>query len=184
MRAVRQHTDYKWALLYIERWLKAPMSMPDGTLVSRERGIPQGSVISPVLANLFLHYAFDCWMQREHPDIPFERYADDAICRCRSEAQAQKLRRALEQRFAECGLQLHTQKTKVIYCQDANRRDDCPERSFDFLGYTFRPRSSINRKGKLFVRFLRPSASRRPSACDKGFASGVCIFGTILNWNS
>jgi RNA-directed DNA polymerase len=160
MRAVRHHTDCKWVLLYIERWLKAPVSMPDGTLVSRERGTPQGSVISPVLANLFLHYAFDCWMQREHPDIPFERYADDAICHCRSEAQAQKLRQALEQRFAECGLQLHPQKTKVIYCQDANRRGAYPQRSFDFLGYTFRPRSSRNRDGRQFVNFL-PAVSKR-----------------------
>jgi len=154
MRAVRHHTDCKWVLLYIERWLKAPVSMPDGTLVSRERGTPQGSVISPGLANLFLHYAFDRWMQREHPDIPFERYADDVICHCRSEAQALELRQALEQRFAACGLQLHPRKTKVIYCQDANRRGDYPERSFDFLGYTFRPRSSINREGERFVSFL------------------------------
>ena len=140
MRAVRQHTDCKWVLLYIERWLRAPVSMPDGTLVRRERGTPQGSVISPVLANLFLHYAFDCWMQREHPDIPFERYADDAICHCRSEAQALELRQALAQRFAECRLQLHPQKTKVVYCNDANRPGKYPERCFDFLGYTFRPR--------------------------------------------
>jgi RNA-directed DNA polymerase len=112
MRAVRHHTDCKWVLLYIERWLSAPVSMPDETLVSRERGTPQGSVISPVLANLFLHYAFDCWMRREHPDIPFERYADDAICHCRSEAQALELRQALEQRFAECRLRLHPQKTQ------------------------------------------------------------------------
>ncbi len=160
MRAVRHHTDCKWVLLYIERWLKAPVSMPDGTLVSRERGTPQGSVISPVLANLFLHYAFDCWMQREHPDIPFERYADDAICHCRSEAQAQKLRQALGQRFAECGLQLHPQKTKVIYCQDANRPGAYPQRSFDFLGYTFRPRSSRNRDGRHFVSFL-PAVSKQ-----------------------
>jgi RNA-directed DNA polymerase len=160
MRAVRHHTDCKWVLLYIERWLKAPVSMPDGTLVSRERGTPQGSVISPVLANLFLHYAFDCWMQREHPDIPFERYADDAICHCRSEAQAQKLRQALEQRLAECGLQLHPQKTKVIYCQDANRPGAYPQRSFDFLGYTFRPRSSRNRDGQHFVNFL-PAVSKQ-----------------------
>ena len=160
MRAVRHHTDCKWVLLYIERWLQAPVSMPDGTLVSRERGTPQGSVISPVLANLFLHYAFDCWMQREYPDIPFERYADDAICHCRSEAQAQKLRQALEQRFAECGLQLHPQKTKVIYCQDANRPGAYPQRSFDFLGYTFRPRSSRNRDGRHFVSFL-PAVSIR-----------------------
>jgi group II intron reverse transcriptase/maturase len=160
MRAVRHHTDCKWVLLYIERWLKAPVSMPDGTLVGRERGTPQGSVISPVPANLFLHYAFDRWMQREHPDIPFERYADDAICYCRSEAQAQKLRQALEQRFAECGLQPYPQKTKVIYCKDANRRGDYPERSFDFLGYTFRPRSSINREGVHFVSFL-PAVSKQ-----------------------
>jgi group II intron reverse transcriptase/maturase len=110
MRAVCHHTDCKWVLLYIERWLRAPVSMPDGTLVSRERRTPQGSVISPVLANLFLHYAFDRRMQREHPDIPLERYADDVICHCRSEAQALELRQALEQRFAECGLQLHPQK--------------------------------------------------------------------------
>ncbi len=159
MRAVRHHTDCKWVLLYIERWLRAPVSMPDGTLVSRERGTPQGSVISPVLANLFLHYAFDRWMQREHPDIPFERYADDAICHCRSEAQALELRQALEQRFAECGLQLHPQKTKVVYCKDANRPGEYPERSFDFLGYTFRPRSSINRE-EHFVSFL-PAVSKQ-----------------------
>jgi len=121
MRAVGRHTDYKWVLLYLERWLKAPVSMPDGSLVSRERGTPQGSVVRPVLANLFLHYAFDRWMQREYPDIPFERYADDAICHCRSEAQAQRLRQALAQRFADCGLRLHPQKTKVIYCKDTNR---------------------------------------------------------------
>ena len=160
MRAVRRHTDCTWVLLYLERWLKAPVSMPDGTLVSRERGTPQGSVVSPVLANLFLHYAFDRWMQREHPDIPFERYADDAICHCRSEAQAQRLRQALEQRFAECGLQLHPQKTKVIYCKDANRPGDYPERSFDFLGYTFRPRASSNRDGRHFVSFL-PAVSKQ-----------------------
>jgi group II intron reverse transcriptase/maturase len=136
MRAVRRHTDCKWVLLYLERWLKAPMSMPDGTLVNRERGTPQGAVVSPVLANLFLHYAFDCWMRREHPDIPFERYADDAICHCPSEAQALELRQALEQRFAECRLQLHPQKTKVVYCKDANRPGQYPERSFDFLGYS------------------------------------------------
>jgi RNA-directed DNA polymerase len=160
MRAVRHHTDCKWVLLYIERWLKAPVSMPDGTLVSREKGTPQGSVISPVLANLFLHYVFDRWMQREHPDIPFERYADDAICHCRSEAQALKLRQALEQRFAECRLQLHPQKTKVVYCNDANRLRDYPKRCFDFLGYTFRPRSAQNRDGKRFVSFL-PAVSNK-----------------------
>jgi group II intron reverse transcriptase/maturase len=160
MRAVRRHTDCKLVLLYLGRWLKAPVSMPDGTVVSRERGTPQGSVVSPVLANLFLHYAFDQWMQREHPDIPFERYADDAICHCRSEAQAQKLRYALELRFAECQLQLHPQKTKVVYCKDANRPGAYPESSFDFLGYTFRPRSARNRDGRHFVSFV-PAVSKQ-----------------------
>jgi RNA-directed DNA polymerase len=153
MRAVRHHTDCKWVLLYIERWLKAPVSMPDGTLVSREKGTPQGAVVSPVLANLFLHYAFDRWMARQFPDVPFERYADDAICHCRSEAQAQLLREALEARLAECKLQLHPLKTKIVYCKDANRRDRYPQQRFDFLGYTFQPRQSMNRAGRLFVSF-------------------------------
>jgi group II intron reverse transcriptase/maturase len=160
MRAVRRHTDCKWVLLYLERWLKAPVSMPDGTLVSRERGTPQGAVVSPVLANLFLHYAFDRWMRREYPDVPFERYADDAICHCRSEAQALELRQALDQRFAECRLRLHPQKTKIVYCKDANRPGEYPDRSFDFLGYTFRPRVAKNRDGKRFVGFI-PAVSKQ-----------------------
>ena len=160
MRAVRRHTDCKWVLLYLERWLRAPVSMPDGTLVERKRGTPQGAVVSPVLANLFLHYAFDCWMKREHPDTQFERYADDAICHCQSEARALELRLVLEKRFAECGLQLHPQKTKVVYCKDANRPGECSERSFDFLGYTFRPRMAMNRHGKRFVAFI-PAVSKK-----------------------
>ena len=159
MRAVRRHTDCKWVLLYLERWLRAPVSMPDGTLVGRERGTPQGAVVSPVLANLFLHYAFDRWMRREYPAVPFERYADDAICHCRSEAQALELRQALEQRFAECRLRLHPQKTKIVYCKDANRPGEYPDRSFDFLGYTFRPRMAKNRDGKRFVGFI-PAVSK------------------------
>ncbi len=129
------------------------MVMPDGTLVRRETGTPQGSVVSPLLANLFLHYAFDRWMRTHHPDVPFERYADDAICHCRSEVHAHELRNALEARFAECKLELHPQKTKVVYCKDANRRADHPVQQFDFLGYTFRPRRAMNRNGRLFVSF-------------------------------
>ena len=140
MTAVRKHTDCRWVLLYIERWLKAPMQMTDGSLVERERGTPQGGVISPLLANLFLHYAFDLWMRRSHPDILFERYADDAICHCQSEAQAMALRESLEKRFADCGLELHPEKTKIVYCKDDNRPGNHPNQSFDFLGYTFRPR--------------------------------------------
>ncbi len=153
MRAVRRHTDCKWVLLYIERWLKAPVSMLDGTLVSRDRGTPQGAVISAVLANLFLHYAFDRWMQNQHPDIPFERYADDVICHCTSESQARSLKHALEARLAACKLELHPQKTKIAYCKDATRRGHYPQQAFNFLGYTFRPRRAMSRHGKLFVNF-------------------------------
>jgi RNA-directed DNA polymerase len=125
-----------------------------GNLVDRESGTPQGAVVSPVLANLFLHYAFDLWMQREYPTIPFERYADDAICHCASEAQALELRQALEQRFTACRLRLHPEKTKIVYCKDANRPGEYPERSFDFLGYTFRSRTAIGRNQKRFVSFI------------------------------
>ena len=164
MRAVRRHTDCKWALLYIERWLQAPVRMPDGTLVSREQGTPQGAVVSPILANLFLHYAFDRWMQEHYPEIPFERYADDIVCHCRSEAQARSLRAALEARFEACKLELHPQKTKIVYCKDANRHAQYPNQKFDFLGYTFRPRSAMNRTGELFVSFA-------PAVSDKAAKS-------------
>ena len=153
LRARRRHTDCKWVLLYVARWLKAPVSMPDGTLVKRNQGTPQGAVISPLLANLFLHYVFDGWMTRHYPDIPFERYADDIICHCGSEAQARALKAALAQRFAQWRLALHPHKTRIVYCKDANRRGRYPDQRFDFLGYAFRPRSSSNREGKLFVSF-------------------------------
>jgi group II intron reverse transcriptase/maturase len=160
MRAVRKHTQCPWVVLYIQRWLCAPVQMPDGTVVERERGTPQGGVISPLLANLFLHYTFDVWMQRHHPDIPFERYADDAVCHCHSEAQAQRLHQDLVQRFATCRLTLHPQKTKIVYCKDDDRRGHYPHERFDFLGYTFRPRRSKNRWGKYFVNFS-PAASAK-----------------------
>jgi len=153
LRAVRKHTDCPWVLLYIERWLKAPVQLEDGTLEPRERGTPQGSVISPLLSNLVLHYTFDRWMARNYPDIPFERFADDALCHCVSEAQAKILKEALEKRFAECGLQLHPEKTKVVYCKDDDRRGNSKNESFDFLGYSFRARRSKNRFGKFFVNF-------------------------------
>jgi RNA-directed DNA polymerase len=160
LRALHRHTDCKWVLLYIERWLKAPVCMSDGTLVKRTQGTPQGSVVSPLLANLFLHYAFDCWMTKQYPDIPFERYADDIICHCMSEAQARVLKEALLQRLGQCHLELHPHKTKIVYCKDANRRGSYPEQRFDFLGYTFRPRSSKNGMGQLFVSFA-PAVSEK-----------------------
>ena len=167
MRAVKKHTDCKWVLLYIERWLKAPVQLEDGSLIHRDKGTPQGGVISPLLANLFLHYAFDTWMQRQYPQIPFERYADDGICHCRSKAEAEGLREAIERRFAECGLELHLQKTKAVYCKNDNRRVDYPEQKFDFLGYTFRPREAKNRQGRFFVGF-NPAISNKAtkSICD------------------
>ena len=160
MRAVRCHTNCKWVLLYIERWLKTPVQMPDGSVVVRERGTPQGGVVSPLLANLFLHYAFDLWMHRNHPDISFERYADDAICHCDSEEQAVALRGSLERRFSECGLTLHPEKTKIVYCKDDDRRQTYPGHNFDFLGYTFRPRLSKRRGDRVGVSFS-PAASDR-----------------------
>lgn len=160
MRAVRCHTDCTWVLLYIERWLRAPVCMPDGTLENREKGTPQGSVVSPILANLFLHYTFDRWMQRMFSACPFERYADDAIIHCDSEDQARQLLDMLQQRFAECKLELHPQKTKIVYCKDDNRQRDFPEQSFDFLGYNFRPRRAKNRSGGMFVSFI-PAVSAK-----------------------
>ena len=153
MRAVRKHTDCRWLLLYIERWLKAPAQLKDGTLVSRDKGSPQGSVISPLLSNLFLHYAFDEWMRRNYSSIPFERYADDILVHCKSEGQARWIKSAIEKRLRQCRLQLHPQKTKIVYCKDSSRKDNYPKEKFDFLGYTFRPRLSKNRRGEFFVNF-------------------------------
>src|SRR5215203_2658372 len=147
-----------WALLYIERWLKAPAMLDEGKLVARGSGTPQGGVISPLLANLFLHYAFDSWVGRAMPGVTFERYADDIICHCRSEREAQGLRRAMDERLAACGLVLHPQKTKLVYCKDTNRPGEHDCISFDFLGYTFRPRLAKWRGGLYGVSFL-PAAS-------------------------
>jgi len=160
MRAIRHHTTEPWVLLYTERWLKAQVQLPDGTLQERDRGTPQGGVASPILANLFLHYAFDAWMQRHHPHIPFERYADDGLCHCRTLEEAEALKAALQRRFADCQLELHPEKTKIVYCKDDDRRLEYPCTAFDFLGYTFRPRRSKNRWGKYFVNFS-PAISNR-----------------------
>ena len=159
LKAVQRHTDAKWVLLYVARWLKAPMRQPDGTLAARDRGTPQGSAVSPVLANLYLHYAFDMWLAREHPGVAFERYCDDAVIHCTSQEQAVMVRDALAARLAEVGLELHPDKTRVVYCKDADRRGDHEVTSFTFLGYTFRPRLAKNKWGKHFVSFL-PAVSK------------------------
>jgi RNA-directed DNA polymerase len=152
LKAVAHHIDERWVLLYIERWLKAPMQMSGGTMMAREKGTPQGSPISPVLANLFMHYAFDRWMVREFPDRPFERYADDVVAHCKTEAQAQHLLTAVARRFVAVGLELHPEKTKIVYCKDAIRRREYEHTSFDFLGYTFRARVVRGPRG-YFVSF-------------------------------
>jgi len=154
MRAVRKHTDIQWLLLYIERWLKAPVQTEDGTFVSREKGSPQGSVISPLLANLFLHYALDEWMRRNYENIPFERYADDILVHCKSERQARWIKDTIDKRLNQCGLELHPEKTKIVCCKNTSRRENYPNGKFDFLGYTFRLRLSKSRHGEFFVSFL------------------------------
>ena len=158
LKAVRHHTDCPWVLLYIERWLNVPVQMEDGSVVARGSGTPQGGVISPLLANLFLHYAFDMWMTRTYPQILFERYADDVICHCKSAEEAQALWSALADRFAACKLVLHPEKTKIVYCKDKNRRGDYPSRSFDFLGFTFRARKTIW-LGRIYAHGFLPAAS-------------------------
>ena len=154
MKLVRKHAKEDWVVLYIGRWLTAPFQMKDGEIVERTSGTPQGGVISPVLANLFLHYVFDDYMVKEFPTIPWARYADDGIAHCVSLKQAQYLRKRLEERFVKCGLEMHPTKTKIVYCKDDDRKGDYENTSFDFLGYTFRPRAAKNKYGKFFTSFL------------------------------
>ena len=153
LKAVAHHTDLRWILLYVERWLKAPLQLEDGTLKARDRGSPQGSAISPVLANIFLHYALDRWLGREFPAVPFERYADDVILHFKSKAQAQVMLDAIVERLAQVGLELNLDKTRIVYCKDSNRTGSHEHEQFTFVGYTFRPRRARNRSGALFVSF-------------------------------
>ena len=172
LRALQHHTDVPWILLYVERWLRAPVRHEDGRLEERTKGSPQGSVISPLLSNLFMHYAFDDWLRRNHPSVQFARYADDAVVHARSQHEAETLLATLRQRLAECGLELHPEKTKIVYCKDDDRRGTHEHTSFDFLGYTFRPRRAKNRHGKLFISFL-------PGVSNKAAKS---IRATIRSW--
>lgn len=155
LHAVRKHTDSPWMLLYIERWLKAPAEAEDGSTIARDKGTPQGGVISPLLANIFLHHVFDQWISREHPGCPFERYADDGVIHCQSYEHALAVKAAVEARLRQCGLEAHPEKTRIVYCRDSNRPDGHPHTQFDFLGYSFRPRAAKNGKtDKLFTSFL------------------------------
>lgn len=172
MRAVKKHASQRWMVLYIERWLKAPVERENGELVPRQKGTPQGGVASPLLANLFLHYAFDRWMTANFPQVPFERYADDAIVHCRTEKQAQMIRKAIAKRLLDCGLELHPEKTRIVYCKDELRKGRYTDEKFDFLGYEFRSRKSINRNGKVFANFS-------PAVSTKAATS---MRETVRNW--
>ena len=172
MQLVRRHTKEKWVVLYIERWLKAPFQMEDGTIVERTSGTPQGGVISPVLANLFLHYVFDEYMVRDFPTVQWARYADDAVIHCKTEKHAQFILEKLIVRFFDWGLKLHPQKTKIVYCKSGQRKGEHENISFDFLGYTFRPRGAKNKNGEFFTSFL-------PAISEK---SKKAICEEVRNW--
>ena len=175
VKAVAHHlgAGQQWILLYVQRWLVAPLQRQDGSLVARDRGSPQGSAISPLLANLFMHYAFDAWMAREHPTIRFERYCDDVVVHCDTQEQACRVRDAIAARLAECGgLQLHPDKTRIVYCQDGKRRGSHEHRSFTFLGYTFRSRRVRARTGEYFFGF-------NPAVSDE---AGKRIRRQIRSW--
>ena len=197
MRAVRKHCEVPWVLLYIERWLTAPMEN-EGVLVARDRGTPQGGVVSPLLANLFLHYAMDVWMRRNLRSVRFCRYADDGVVHCRSEAQAQLVLRKLGARLRECGLELHPEKTRLVYCKDVNRPAAHPVIQFTFLGYTFRPRKAVDKYGRVYENFS-PAVSREALTtmrqtvrgwhlqlmCDKSIADLSNMFGPVLRgWSN
>ncbi len=172
LKAVVAHTDERWVLLYVERWLKAPLDDGSDTLVARDRGTPQGSAVSPVLANIYLHHAFDMWMAREFPAVPFERYADDAVVHCISERQARFVLGEIKARMADCHLELNDGKTRVVYCKDSNRKGSHEHERFDFLGYTFRPRRARNGRGELFTSFI-------PAVSDE---AAKAIRRTIRRW--
>lgn len=162
MHAVRKHTESKWLLLYIERWLRVSAIERDGRQLERKSGTPQGGVASPLLANIFLHHVFDSWMAKEYPRVPFERYADDIVVHCRTHKQAVFILSQIKHRLERCKLQLNTEKTKIVYCRDSNRIESHEHQSFDFLGFTFRPRCAMNGRGEHFVSFS-PAISGRAS---------------------
>jgi RNA-directed DNA polymerase len=172
LKAVERHTDSKWVMLYVERWLKAPMLMPDGTLNARTKGTPQGGPISPLLANLFLHYGFDTWLAREFPTVTFERFADDAVIHCVTERQARQVRHAIGGRLADIGLELHPEKTKLVYCKDSRRRQEFDQVTFTFCGYAFRPRMAFDRNRKqVYTGFLPAVAPEKLTEMSRKIAS-------------
>jgi RNA-directed DNA polymerase len=193
LKAVRKHCLTPWVLLYIERWLKAPMEMEDGTLVARTRGTPQGGCVSPLLANLFLHYVLDVWVTRTMRSVRLCRYADDAVIHCKSEEQAQLVLRQVQARLRECLLEMHPEKSRIVYCRDINRPETHPVTQFTFLGYTFRPRKAVDKYGRIYVNFA-PAVSREALTamrqtvrgwhlqlkCDKSLEDLSIMFNPVL----
>jgi group II intron reverse transcriptase/maturase len=170
MLAVKKHVPEKWVRLYIKRWLEAPVFTTSGELLQKQaKGTPQGGVISPLLANLFLHYAFDKWLESTDENVLFTRYADDVIVHCRSKTQAEQVLEMIHQRMASVRLELHPKKTKIVYCRDHRRKGDYPKVKFDFLGYSFQPRTAFSKKKKvLFLGYdCAISSSSRKRIADK-----------------
>jgi RNA-directed DNA polymerase len=165
--------EQRWVALYVKRWLTAPLALPDGTMQERNRGTPQGSAVSPMLANLFMHYAFDSWLEREFPAVQFERYADDAVVHCVTKRQALQVREALQERMGQVGLRLHPDKTKIVYCKDDNRPGSHEHESFTFLGYQFRARSVQNSRNTVMFTAFTPAIS--PEALKK-------LNGQVRQW--
>jgi len=180
MRAVNHHTKTPWVLLYVKRWLEAPVQGEDGRQEKRSKGTPQGSVISPLLANLFMHYAFDHWLTRKHPQSKFARYADDAVVHANSLEKARELLEEIRKRMKECGLELHPEKTRIVYCQDSDRKEEYEHIAFDFLGYTFRPRRAKNWKGNMFISFL-PGISQKAAKTIRQRIRGWKLGATCNN---
>jgi group II intron reverse transcriptase/maturase len=166
MKAVRKHVSDQWILLYVERWLKAPFQDGEGKQKPRTKGTPQGGVISPLLMNLFMQYAFDVWMWSNFPQCPFVRYADDAVIHCRNKMEAKEVISAVENRLNECKLEMHPETSKVIYCKDSGRLGNHQNIQFTFLGFTFRPRESVNYKKVLFTSFLQVFSPEAINECD------------------
>lgn len=173
VKAVAKHADVPWIVLYVGRWLVAPLQLADGTLQERDRGTPQGSAVSPVLANLFMHYAFDVWMAREYSGNLFERYADDVVVHCVSLEQAERLVQAIAARMEVVGLRLHPDKTKIVYCGNRGRRATYEHTAFTFLGYTFRRRGARNERDQVTFTAFTPAISK--DALKK-------ISGTVRRW--
>lgn len=184
MKAVRKHTDNKWVILYIKRWLKTPMQLPDGSLQEKTKGVMQGGVISPILSNLFLHYVFDLWMTRQYPNLSWCRYADDGLVHCNTKQQAEQLFDALGKRFEECLLEIHPKKSKIVYCKDDSRRNNYPNTKFTFLGYDFRRRSAKNTKNnKMFLSFTPAVSNAAKKSMRAKTREIIKNIGTYKNLN-